>query len=106
MTVMPKTDETRREYYIRLSQPTPEVDPPEELSHVWEWFFEISARVDRAGDGYCKKIQLSDYLAWQSLTGNIVNPVDYDILQSMDDAYCAEWNKELEARRKQAAEKS
>lgn len=99
------TGETRREYNERFGVFTPEPEIPPEFAHFFEWFWEISKLVDRNGQGYCRPISAQDYKAWQELTGEIVEPADYDILQAMDAAYVNEMNKEIQddiERRKQS----
>lgn len=60
--------------------------------------------VDRNGDGFCKPIRPGDYLAWQELSREIVEPADYDILRAMDVAYVSEMNKEIADDRKRMEE--
>lgn len=63
--------------------------------HIWEWYFHLSERFLRIRDGVCHPIPPSEYLAWREATGNIVYPLEYAILCSMDEAFCDEASKEL-----------
>lgn len=48
-------------------------------------------------DGVAVPISPVEFNAWRDATGEIVYPREYEILTAMDDAYCSELNKELEA---------
>jgi hypothetical protein len=67
--------------------------------HLWDWYFDIDARVSRIGDDVCKRIPPSEWLAWATLTGHVVYSWEYDILAAMDAAYCAGVNGEIAAGR-------
>lgn len=74
---------------------------------LWRWYFEVSDGLRRARDGAAEPIPPSEWLAWKSLTRNIVYPEEYAILRAMDTAYCDELGKELTAfheRQREAAE--
>jgi len=68
---------------------------PEEGRYLWNWFISLNSLVSRISDGVCKRIPPTEYVAWSSITGNLVYSEEYDILMSMDQAYCEETNKEL-----------
>lgn len=60
--------------------------------------------VDRAGDGYCRPITPGDYKHWIDISGNIVTPLEYDILRAMDVAYKTAMEREMNERRLRAQE--
>lgn len=90
---------TRRQYNDSFEVESPETDVPEAGEYIWDWYFDIDARISRVWDGVCRQIPPSDWLAWQQMTGHIVNPVEFDILATMDRAYVAAVNEEFEAAR-------
>lgn len=90
---------TRRERNLNFGVPVPEIHIPDGCDYLWEWFFDISSGVDRAGDGYCCPITFSDYAAWERMTGAIVKPEEYAILRSMDASFVEEMNAEIKAER-------
>lgn len=73
--------------------------------YIWEWYTSINQRVSRIKDGVCYLIPLSEYVAWQNLTGNIVYPWEYDILLDMDKVFCIETNNELRSQQEKEREK-
>jgi hypothetical protein len=50
----------------------------------------------RIRNGICEPIPFSEFMAWATFTGEIVRPVEYDILRKMDAEFCSITNKELE----------
>lgn len=82
----------------------PLLDIPDAGEYLWEWFFGIAGRVRRVVEGVCGPIPPSEFLAWATLTDNIVYPWEYGILTAMDVAFCDETNKELADRRALDAE--
>jgi hypothetical protein len=90
---------TRREAYPRYDRDVPDLVIPEGGHHIWDWYAQVSLRIGRVRDGICDPIPPSEWLAWQTLTGEIVHPWEHAILAAMDIAFCAEMNKELEAKR-------
>lgn len=89
-------DETRRERNARFDVESPELVIPDAGHHLWEWYFDMSARLRRVRDGACEPIPPSEFQAWVASTGQIVYPSEYAILGEMDLAYCDEMNKELD----------
>lgn len=53
----------------------------------------------------CEPIPHTELQAWRANTGNIVYPVEHDILREMDVAFCDETNKELLAFRERERER-
>lgn len=90
-------DETRRERNEKVGEWSPELEIPQNGLYLWNWFVNLNQSLSRIQDGFCRLIPPSEYLAWSKLTGNIVYPVEYDILKEMDAAFCTEMNKEFES---------
>ena len=89
-----------------MNQPVPEIEIPEAHEYIYSWFWEINGMVDRAGDGYCRPITPVDYKAWTDISGNIVTPLEYDILRTMDMAYKTAMEREMNERRMRAQEQA
>jgi hypothetical protein len=70
---------------------------PEAGRYLWDWYFSLSNRLRRTRDGGVEPIPPSEYLAWRDATAQIVYPSEYAILCALDEAYCSEMSKELEA---------
>lgn len=100
-----ENDDTRRKRNARVGLASPEFIIPEEGLYLWDWFQDISSSVSRVCDGYYRLISPSDFLAWSTLTGNLINPMEYAILKAMDVAFCAETNKEIKAKQDKELEK-
>lgn len=94
---------TRRENNARFGKPSPEVDVPEVGEYLWDWFFDVDARIARIQDGECRPIPPSEWLAWVTVTGNIVRRWELGILTALDLAYCKALNIELEEKRQREA---
>lgn len=50
---------------------------------------DLSNSIVRVKNGMTLPIPPSEFVAWRAMTGNIVYPVEYDIMRAMDDAFCA-----------------
>lgn len=85
--------ETRRERNARFEEPSPDLDLPEAGAHVWEWFWEISAR-RRSGP---EALSYAEVGEWQRLTSTQVRPEEVEMLMKMDNAYLAEVREEQRA---------
>lgn len=60
----------------------------------------------RIVQGQPQRIAPSEWLAWATTTGRIVEPAEYAILRDMDAAFCAALSGEIsEAHARQEAEK-
>lgn len=92
--------ETRVERNERFGQSDLTPDKPI-LEHsaltLWEWFWNISQSVQRVRQGAAIRISPADFIHWQKLTGVNLHPSEYDVLKSVDQAYCIAMNMELEA---------
>lgn len=97
--------ETRRERNERVGEATPEFRVPPEGLYIWNWYRQISAIASTIHEQVNRPIPPSEYLAWTSITGNIVYPIEYDIMFAMDLAYCSEINKEISDRREREIER-
>jgi hypothetical protein len=73
------------------------LDIPSNGQHLWNWYKELSGAVGRIHDGVCYPIPWSEILAWITLRGHIVYSFEIQILVDMDEAFCDETNKELQA---------
>lgn len=87
--------EKRRDRNAKHDKDSPEFAVPVEGVYLWQWYQQISDSLQRVIDGVCRPIPPSEFVAWQSMSRNIVNHVEYDILRKMDKAYCDEMNIEL-----------
>ena len=77
---------------------------PPDGKYIWEWYSAIDRCINRIHDNICFPIPLIDYKLWAELTGNIVYPWEYDILMGMDEVFCDEMTKELQAREEKRLE--
>jgi hypothetical protein len=64
---------------------------PEELSHLWEWFAELSRARPPGG-----AITFSEVAAWCRLTGNNPSPAEVGLIRRLDDAF----REEMTSKRK------
>lgn len=64
-------------------------DIPAALSHIWEWFCELSAT--RSGNGAGPNpISYSEVMAWALLTGRAPSPRDVRAIMELDAAFFRE----------------
>lgn len=96
--------ETRREFNERLGEFAPELKVPLAGKYLWNWFKDITTIASTTFEDVCRPIPPTEYLAWATITGNIVYPEEYDILIAMDLAFCSEANKEILDRRARQAD--
>lgn len=75
---------------------TPEFSFPLAGKYLWEWYTSVNDSISRIVEGHCRLIPPTEFHAWSIITGNLVYPIEYDILMTMDIAYCDEINKEIE----------
>lgn len=101
-----ENDETRREKYERMGKFVPSFEIPVQGIYLWEWFGQLCKSVHRIdfNGNYCV-IGPSEIFAWSNLTNNLITPIEYDILSSMDMVFCDELNKEIQARHAKEEEK-
>jgi len=97
---------TRREYNETFDQTAPEVELSDAATYLWDWYFDIDARVGRVSDGVCRPIPPSEWLAWAHLTGHVVYRWEFAILAAMDLSYCQALNSEFSDRSFRRAEKA
>lgn len=88
---------TRRERNDDFGATAPELRVPDAGGHLWDWYFDLSQRLIRRGDGETHPIPPTEFVAWVQATKQIVYPWEYAILGAMDLAYVAEMNIELSA---------
>lgn len=51
----------------------------------------------RVKDSVCFPLTPSEILAWSEISGTIINTPEFEILRTMDKAYCSETRVELKA---------
>lgn len=92
-------EETRYERNIRFGQEelNQELEIPDEGLYLWEMYWSISRRLVRAKDFNAIPISPTEFISWCKASGTLVYPNEYDILCAMDDEFCSEMNKELQA---------
>ncbi|MBD7952719.1 hypothetical protein H9654_00745 [Stenotrophomonas sp. Sa5BUN4] len=90
--------ETRRQRNERFEIATPDMDLPDEGLHVWEWFWDLSAR-RRAGP---EALSYSDVGDWQRLLQLDLLPQEVAMLMAMDDKYLAAVREDQAAARERA----
>lgn len=84
-----------------MSHKTPEpVDIPEAASHVWEWFWKLSAQRS-SGFGGAEPISWLEMDAWARLTNTLVTPEEFDMLSALDLAYRSACSEESASKREQ-----
>ena len=93
-------DETRRERNIKFGQgESPKVNIPEYGRYLWDLYTNLSNAIHRVDfNGYYYNLQPSEILAWCKLTGNSLEPFEYEIISAMDNAFCREINTDKKAR--------
>lgn len=91
-------EDTRRARNERVGFDSPDLIIPEEGMYLWDWYTLLNKSVFRVQDGYYHPIAPTEFQAWSSLTGNLINPVEYEILQSMDYVFCEEMNNEIRSK--------
>lgn len=92
--------ETRRQRNSRFGQGSPDIDVPNQADHVWDWFWELSAR-RKSGPEALSYAEIGE---WQRLTRNTVRPEEVEMLMKMDDAYLVTFRDEQQANRERAAD--
>lgn len=63
---------------------------PDEVDHVWDWFWTLSAR-RKSGP---EPLSFAEVGEWQRLMATPVRPEEVEMIMSMDDAYLSEVQKE------------
>lgn len=91
--------DTRRKRNARVSVVSPDFEIPSEGVYLWDWFISLNESIFRVKDGFYHIIPPSEYKAWSEMTGNLITPVEYDILKSMDIVFCKELNSDIEYNR-------
>lgn len=89
-------NETRRQFNERFGfLDNPMAEPPDNASHVWEWFWEISSQRKTNGEG-AEPITASLVRDWSAMTGNSVTRQEYKFLMAMDAKYREAWALEAD----------
>ena len=82
--------ETRRQRNTKFGHPSPDYDAPDAVAHVWEWFWDLSAR-RKSGPEALTYAEIGE---WQRLTGTAIRPEEVEMLMKMDDAFLADVREE------------
>jgi hypothetical protein len=74
---------------------SPTLRIPEFGEHLWELYQSLSESTVRVVEGICRPIPPETIDTYLKLSGTIIGPTDFRILQSMDKAFCETVNSEL-----------
>lgn len=92
--------ETRRERNKKLDYDTPDFELPPAGEYLWEWFTRLSNAIYRIDfNGYYYNLPPSEILAWCKFARVDMTENEFEIIVAMDNSFCRELNKELEAKR-------
>jgi hypothetical protein len=84
---------TLEEYHHRYGvDPEPEPEPPDSVTHIDRWFWELSERRQQGMNGPLP-LSFSEIEAWSRVTATPVRPIEARMMVDMDNAYlsaCAE----------------
>ena len=90
---------TREEYAKRYNATVPEEpEVPEQVDHVWSWFWQLSEKRQRGFDSP-NPISYSDVESWARLTNNYILPEEVEAIMALDSAYLTAINEEQKAKR-------
>lgn len=92
---------TRRELNERFGQSdkTPDIEPPDEGEHLWEWFWGLSSRRQQGMNGP-QPLSYQEIAIWSRLTGTILLREELAALSQMDAAYLNAVAEEQSAQRR------
>jgi hypothetical protein len=94
---------SRREMNERFSQGhlNPEIEPPEDGEHLWEWFWHLSGHRHQGMNGP-QPLTYQDLETWSRMTGTLLLREELSILMQMDTAFLNAVADEHEEQRKRA----
>lgn len=92
--------ETRRERNTKFGHPSPDYEIPDQADHVWDWFWELSAR-RRSGP---EALTFAEVGEWQRLTGTAIRPEEVEMIMRMDDAFLSQVREDQSAAADRARE--
>ena len=95
--------ETRRQRNSRFGAKSPEITPPPEAVHVWDWFWSELTGRRHSGPEPLTHAELD---AWKRNTARLVRPQEIEMLIAMDEAFLSEMRKEQDAARERAMQKT
>lgn len=107
-----KNGQTRAEYNAAFyrdepeKDPTPDWDIPPEGQYLYDWYIDIENGINRIVGGAVKRITWQDFVAWRSVTRNLVRPYEFAILRAMDLACCEALEGELQRARATAEDEA
>jgi hypothetical protein len=80
---------SKRAMLTQAGRAGPASEPPELASHVWEWFWDLSAARGSNGFGL-NPVGFVDLAAWAAMTG--AEPLEWELqaLREMDRAFLSE----------------
>lgn len=92
--------QTRRERNEKFGfDKSPEVNIPCEGMYLWQLYSELSNAIHRIDfNGYYYNLPPSEILAWCKLANKDITSFEYDVISSMDNAFCKEINEDKNAR--------
>jgi hypothetical protein len=94
--------ETRRARNTRFGQSSPEYEIPEQALHVWDWFWDLSARRKSGPEA----LTYAEVGEWQRLTGTPIRPEEVDMIMQMDDGFLAAVRDEQRAQHERSKEQA
>lgn len=75
-----------------------EYEPPPLVEHIWNLFWHFSHR-RKSSDGNSFAIEYAEILAYMHCTGEMLLPIEVDLIVSMDDAFRKQLAETREAQR-------
>lgn len=97
---------TRRERNDLFGVEAPIFSIPQTGRYLWDWYFDLSDSLRRVRGNVCEPFPPSEFAAWRDLNGEIIYPVEYNIIREMDKAFCEEMNNEMADYRVRLAEEA
>ena len=83
-----KTGASKREHLTQVKRSAPEVDIPQRGSHVWAWFWDLSAA--RGSGGFAPNpLSAMEVATWAGLMKIELQEWEFKALRAMDAAFLA-----------------
>jgi len=90
--------ETRRQRNARFEAESPELQVPDAITHVWEWFWQLSGRRHSGPEA----LTFADVGEWSRLLQIDLLPEEVQMLLAMDDQYLRAVREDQKAARERA----
>ena len=90
--------ETRRQRNERFEFTSPELQVPDGIAHVWDWFWQLSGRRHSGPEA----LTFADVGEWSRLLRIEVLPEEVQMLMAMDDQYLRAVREDQKAARERA----